>query len=206
MERLWSTACRVIGTAGALLFSALAFTPLISIPHRVMATPTAAGQADAIVVLGASVSPDGLLDAPSLRRALAAILAQREGRAPRVLFLGPRNGRSVEAEVRARLARDLGIEASTILTEARGLTTREEALRAAALLLPRGERRIALVTSEHHLSRAMSLFRRAGFEVLPIAVRELPVTASRPQQRLATAIYLSGEAAARLLSRTLGQS
>jgi uncharacterized SAM-binding protein YcdF (DUF218 family) len=205
MERLWSAACRLAGVAGVLLFGALAFTPLVSVLHRAMAMPSGAGQADALVVLGASVSPDGLLDAPSLRRALAAVVAERQGRAPLILFLGPRNGPAVEADVRARLAADLGLESARILAEPRGLTTHQEALRTAALLLPRGQHRVALVTSEHHMLRAAALFRRAGLEVVPIAVREYPVSASRPEQRLAAAMYLSGEAAARLLSRALGR-
>jgi len=204
MERLWSLLSRGAGLAGVLLFAATAFTPLVQLFQRPLAVPTGAGRADAIVVLGASVSPDGLLECSSLRRALTGILELRAGRAPLVLFLGPRHGQAVEADVRAGLAMRLGVPRRAILTEARGLTTRQEAERTAALLLPRGLKRVALVTNEHHLLRATALFRRAGLDIVPIAVRERPAAPSRPETRLAATRFLAGEVVARIAYRIFG--
>ena len=105
---------------------------------------------------------------------MTGIVALRSQRAPLILFLGPRQGSAVEADVRAQLARDLGLEPGAILTEARGLTTAQEALRSAERLLATGRRRIVLVTSEQHMWRAASLYRRAGFEVVPLPGARAP--------------------------------
>ncbi len=204
MSRYWPRFCHTAGVLGFALLLLIGFTPLVTTLHRWMSARPATGTADALVVLGAAVSPDGVLDEASLRRALAGVIALRAGRAPVVLFLGPRQGGSVEAEVRAQLARDLGVSPSAILTEARGLTTAMEAERSAERLLPERRRRIVLVSGEQHLWRAEGLFRRAGFEVLPLPVRELPEAPLRPDERLHVASHLTMEVAARLLYRVLG--
>lgn len=205
MMRLWPRLCRGAGLASALIFFGLAFTPATRWLHSLMLSPPGAQPADAIVVLGASVSSDGLLDEASLRRTIAGIQAQRRGRAPVILFLGARNGGSVEADVRASLARDLGVTPAAIRAEGRALTTRQEAQRAAELLLPLGTRRILLVTGEYHASRARALFERAGFTVTALPVREASPASARPEARLALARRIVSEALARGLARILGR-
>jgi uncharacterized SAM-binding protein YcdF (DUF218 family) len=54
-----------------------------------------------------------------------------------------------------------------MLLEGSSTTTTENAADTARLLLPRGVRRILLVTSALHMRRARGLFERAGFEVVP---------------------------------------
>ena len=205
MITLWPRLCRGVGLASALAFCALAFTPVAGRLHGMMLTPSSAQPADAIVVLGASVSSDGLLDDASLRRTIAGVTAQRRGLAPLILFLGTRQGPAVEAEVRASLARDLGVAPEAILTEARALTTRQEAQRARELLLPEHARRVLLVTGEYHVSRARALFERAGFAVAALPVREASAASGRPDARLTLARRVLTEALARGLARILGQ-
>ena len=131
--------------------------------------------ADAIVVLGAGASRDGLLSDQSLRRLIGGLTLYRRGLAPRVIVLGPAyQGRGpVEAEIRATLARDIGVPAAALVVEGRGLTTRHEAALAAARLRETGGRRILLVTGAQHMPRARLLFERAGLEVIPAPVVEI---------------------------------
>src|SRR5262249_39632852 len=89
-----------------------------------------------------------------------------------------------EAEVRADLARSLGVPPDRIVTVAGARNTREEALRVAAALGPRGARRILLVTDELHLVRARRLFELAGFEVLPAPTGEHLDEAEQPGPRV----------------------
>ena len=104
----------------------------------------------------------------SLRRAVRGIALERQGLAPVIVFSGGLGGGTVsEAEVRAALARDLGVPADHILTDTEARTTREEAIRLPRLLSSIGARRILLVTDPQHMARAMALFQRAGLEVLP---------------------------------------
>ena len=56
MSRHWSRVCHAAGAAGLALFLVIGFTPLVTPFHRWMSTAPGAEGADAIVVLGASVS------------------------------------------------------------------------------------------------------------------------------------------------------
>jgi uncharacterized SAM-binding protein YcdF (DUF218 family) len=202
-----SVACRLLGLSGLLGFLAAGFTPLPNVAYRALASEAGpSGHADAIVVLAAAVSRHGQLNDPSLRRAVEGIRRARAGEAPLLVLLGPRPRGAAEAEggVRARLAAELGVPAAAVLVETRGLTTRGEAARCAERLLPRGARRILLVTSPLHLPRARASFESAGFEVLAAPALDGSGTADTPESRLALAGRVAREALARLLYRLAG--
>jgi uncharacterized SAM-binding protein YcdF (DUF218 family) len=195
-------ALRLIGAAAVAIFAALAFTPLPNVLYFAL-VPRAAppGPAAAIVVLGAGVD-NGVLSDSSLRRAFGGVALFRQGLAPLLVMLGPGGGREPsEAEVRVRLAEDLGVPATALLADARGRTTRDEARVSWEDLAPRGMRRILLVTGSEHMPRAAPLFRRAGFEVVPAPVDEEPGGTTRPQARLDLARVLMRELLAHAYNR-----
>lgn len=197
-------ALRLAGGAGVALFAALAFTPLPSLLHRVLIAPAPPPEpAQAIVVLGAATD-DGVLTDQSLRRALGGIALFRRGLAPLLVMLGDGGAEPTEAEVRRRLAADLGVPPAALLAEARALTTRDEARLSWEALAPRGARRILLVTGAEHMPRAADLFRRAGFEVVPAPVEDLPVRPRSPEKRLEMARVLLRELLARAYNRVAG--
>jgi uncharacterized SAM-binding protein YcdF (DUF218 family) len=190
---------QVLGAAALALLLVLAFTPLAPALARRMATPPRLEPADAIVVLGADVAPDGTLSGPSLRRAIHGIRLHRRGLAPWLVFTGmpERRRRPQEAAVRAALARELGVPATAILALSTW-TTREEAERSRDALVPRRARRIILVTDSQHMLRAAGVFQRAGFEVLPAPADAFPHD-STPENRL----YLARDVVEELLARGL---
>jgi uncharacterized SAM-binding protein YcdF (DUF218 family) len=200
-ERLWQT----VGALVLLGFLASAFTPL---PNRLAARLRTASRiepADAIVVLGAGMREDGTLGDGSIRRALLGILLYRKGLAPLLAFAGPAQyGPVSEAEIRADLARGLGVPEEGILVEAWAWTTREEAARLRGRLAPRQARRILLVTDSQHMTRAQALFTRVGFEVLPATTEETSGVAQGPEGRLRLMRALLGEVVARLYYRAAG--
>ncbi|MFB3816036.1 MAG: YdcF family protein [Candidatus Methylomirabilales bacterium] len=199
------TSVRIVGLAGLLLFAAAAFTPLPSLLARQLAVASHPGPADAIVVLGAGVNEDGMLGGASLRRALAGILLHRQGLAPLLVLLGPSfDGSPPEAKVREQLARDLGVDPGRILTLQDAWTTREEAQKSRVLLAARGVRRILLVTDSQHLVRAIPLFARQGFEVLPVVADEESDRPRSPEGRLKLARRVSQEIVARAYHRVAG--
>ena len=163
--------------------------------------------ADAIVVLGAGASPDGLLSDQSLRRLMGGLTLYRRGLAPRVIVLGPAyQGRgAVEAEIRATLARDMGVPAAALVVEGRGLTTRHEAAVTVERMKETGGRRILLVTGAQHMPRARLIFERAGFEVIPAPVVEISPAVRGPEGRLELARLVLQEAVARLYYRLSGK-
>lgn len=198
-------ALRVLGAFTLLLFGAAAYTPLPNLVYARMMPPAPLERTDAIVVLGAGISADGVLGDHSLRRALHGILLYRRGLAPLVIFLGPTHPRGpVEAEVRARLARDLGLPPGSILALAPARTTRDEARVVRDVLAPRGLRKVLLVTGGPHMPRARALFVREGLDVVAAPDDEVTAAGERPEPRLVLARYLLQEAVARLYHRLAG--
>jgi uncharacterized SAM-binding protein YcdF (DUF218 family) len=175
---------RLIGLIGVVGFLVTAFTPLAHRLNLATAVPAELVPSDAIVVLGAWISPSGTLSSESLRRTNHGIALYRRGLAPTLVLLGgSASGGPSEADARAEQARVHGVPAQAILTETRVRTTREEAARVKELLQSKGARTILLVTNAGHLARARPLFERAGFDVHP-APSDSFVEASSPESRL----------------------
>lgn len=132
---------------------------------------SAPAPADAIVILGAPLRPDDTLPPLTEERVRAGVELWRRGLAPVICVTGghcPRGHEhtTAEAEGMARWVRAAGVPDSALRVDRRARSTRENALRAAEILLPEGRRRVWLVTQPFHLRRALYLFRRAGFDPL----------------------------------------
>lgn len=200
-------AIRILGGLALAVILLVGFTPLVAVldARLAPAVPVVApARADAVVVLGAGLSPDGLLSEHSLRRAVEGIALVQEGHAPVLVIQGPRlHGHAIEATVRADLARRLGLRDDQILVEPRGNTTVEEAKVAWERLGP-ARRHIILVTGRYHMSRARRMFTRAGFDVTPAAVTEEAARSTRADGRLWVARAMLTEAIARMYNRLTG--
>lgn len=194
-----------LGAVCLAAFFAIAYTPLTAALEAGPAQRPVLARADAIVVLGAGASPDGVLTDSSLARLVSGIVLFRRGLAPRLVLLGPgsREGLS-EAEVRATLARDLGVPADALVVEPRGRTTRHEAALVAERMREVGGRRILLVTGTHHMERSRRLFEREGLDVVAAPVVEVSPVTGQPDARLALGRLLLQEALARLYYRVAG--
>jgi uncharacterized SAM-binding protein YcdF (DUF218 family) len=194
-------AARTIGAAGLAAYFVCAFTPLTGALYRALAVEAELRPADAIVVLGAGAAPDGELSGNSLRRTVYGIRLFRRGLAPRIILLGPEQEGTVEAEIRARLAADLGVPAGAVIVESGGHTTRDEARLVAGRLSAFRPATILLVTGLHHIPRARVLFEREGLVVAPAPVPEDLSRIESPQHRLGLALSLVQELAARAYNR-----
>lgn len=192
-----------MGALGLAAFGLLAFTPLAAVLHGGLSANPALPRADAIVVLGSGVMPEGELTDNSLRRTIQGIRLFRQGLAPRIVLLGPEYHGAVEAEVRARYAADLGVPAEALVVERGGDSTRDEARRVLARL-GRERATVILVTGLHHMPRARRVFEREGLAVAPSPVIEESLRPERPQARLALARAVVQEAVARTYYRLAG--
>jgi uncharacterized SAM-binding protein YcdF (DUF218 family) len=130
---------------------------------------------DAVVVLSGGVNSDSALSAVAADRLLAGLELIRAGRARRIVTT-----RQVEREGnlvitsdsdQARLISLASVaDKWTVVTGAK--TTREEAVLTSRQLIPRGEKRIIVVTSPLHTRRACAVFEAVGFSVVCRAARE----------------------------------
>lgn len=121
-------------------------------------------QADAIVVLSAGVTPDGMLPQQGLDRLLKGLDLVKAGVAQRIVITRERK-RVGDAWVtsEADQARLLALGgAAHVISTGTVTSTREEALRVAEMSRSRGWTRIVLVTSPFHSRRACATFEKAG--------------------------------------------
>ena len=197
-------AARTIGAAGLAAFVLVAFTPLVAAIHGGLSAGAALQRADAIVVLGSGVMPEGELTDNSLRCTIQGVRLFRQGLAKHLVLLGPEYHGAVEAEVRARYAADLGVPAAALIVEPGGQSTRDEAQRVLARLGRGRAATISLVTGLHHMPRARRVFEREGMVVAAAPVLEESLQPEQPQARLALARAVAQEALARAYYRLAG--
>lgn len=105
--------------------------------------------------------------AAAFRCGLAEAVIPSGGRAWPVAS-GPSSGHAVEAEVMRRCLVAQGVPDAQIFPERLSLTTVENALFTARQLRHLGARRALIATCEWHMPRALSCFRAAGVEALPV--------------------------------------
>lgn len=127
-----------------------------------------AQRADAIVVLGARVQPDGQ-PGPDLReRTLHAVNLFQRGLAPYVICTGGYQGdRLSAASVACNLALTQGVPVEKTLLAEGSMTTSQDAASARDLMLERGWETLILVSHPLHLERARLLFEGQGTTVYP---------------------------------------
>ncbi len=145
--------------------------------------------ADAIVLLGGGTEPAAY---PRTRveingagdRVLYAASLYKAGKAPQILLSGGdiawlNAGASTPAEEMASLLTEIGVPESALLLENESQNTYENAVKAAEMLGEAEKKRILLVTSAIHMPRAVGLFEKQGFEVIPLPV-DYSVTENKP--------------------------
>ena len=160
-----------IGTVMLLL----TYLPIAGHLCKPLLLPHSEENADAILVLASGVSKQGEYTYAGLQRVLHGAELLRAGRAPLLVFStgDPLPHRPFpESAWVASFAHFLNLPGGSYEILTGGITTtRTESRKVAQVLLPRGIRRLLLVTNGPHISRAAAVFSAAGFEVLPAPVQ-----------------------------------
>ena len=134
-------------------------------------------EAQAIVVLAGTAYPVNASQPEAepgqstyLRCAHAAWLFHHWSRLPIVVSGGAvAPGDPLLAGLMRRQLLEEGVPDAMIRMEGRSANTDQNARETARILLPKGLRRIALVTEALHMPRAAACFRKQGFDVVPAA-------------------------------------
>ena len=122
-----------------------------------------------LVLLGCRVVGPTALSPPARRRALHAARALHSGLTRHILVCGGKAWQGVrETDALCAFLIEQGVPEAALEREAHSHSTRQNAHYAAELLLPRGLRRIWLVTCDFHMPRAVHCFEGAGFLVQPL--------------------------------------
>ncbi len=174
---------RLLGAALAIL-AAVFLAPVDAwlqrpLEQRFPAPDTLPSRVDGIVVLGggAGESPVPVLGevqlGPAADRLAALAILLRRYPAAGVVYSGGnaslRDGPR-EADLVRRLLLDMGIDASAVRFERDSRNTYENALLTRELADPQAGETWLLVTSAAHMPRAVGVFRRQGWSVLPLPV------------------------------------
>lgn len=180
LAKLLAAATLVPGLLMALPLVAGWLTRLVVVPA---AAQSEYARAQAIVILGGGrglvwdESHVAVVDAYpgvfTLQRLHAGARLAKRVELPLLVTSGAPDGYDpTEAEVMRRiLESDWGLKVRWV--EDRSRNTGENADFTARMLLPQGIRTVILVTSDFHLRRAMTVFRKAGLEALPHPVPPL---------------------------------
>jgi uncharacterized SAM-binding protein YcdF (DUF218 family) len=181
----FARAGRALAFASLIVLAILGLSPvgnalIIPLEDRFPRWDTTRGAPDGIIVLGGAISPDVsaardevALNEAAERLTVAVELARRYP-AARIVFSGGSGAliydEGAEASFALRMLEDLGIPRARILLEDRSRNTVENVIFSKALVQPKPGERWLLVTSAHHLPRAIGVFRKMGFPVEPYPV------------------------------------
>jgi uncharacterized SAM-binding protein YcdF (DUF218 family) len=189
MGRAWRWLERLAAGVGVLVLTVM-LTPVTRWWANALAGPWYDPPGDVLIVLTGS-SAGEVIGLDSYWRAVYAVRYFQTGNFPRIVV----SGASAAAIREFMLAQ--GVPAQAVRAEAASGSTRESALNVAALLAAEpdryGGRRLVLLTSEYHMTRAIRAFRKAGVPIEPQPVPDLMKRYSSPLQRWGVFLELALE-------------
>jgi len=149
-----------------ILFVAATVTPLDYWWATALAGPWGDPSGDVLIVLGGSLEDYGTIGGSSYLRSVYALQAWREGGFREVVVTGGGLKDNSIAETMRDFLVCQGVPRQVIRVETQANSTRENALYTKALLTEDPRRKV-LLTSDYHMFRAHSAFRKVGLDVLP---------------------------------------
>src|SRR6516165_3142549 len=161
----FARAGRVLAFASLIVLAILGLSPagnalILPLEERFPRWDATRGAPDGIIVLGGAISPDVSTARDEVARRYPDVRIVFSGGSGALIY-----DEGAEAPLALRLLESLGIPRARITLEDRSRNTVENAVFSKAIVQPKPGERWLLVTSAHHLPRAVGVFRKAGFPV-----------------------------------------
>jgi uncharacterized SAM-binding protein YcdF (DUF218 family) len=162
----------------AVLLLAVTYTPLVaSLSGPLIRRDPVPGRVDAIAVLSAGFTSDGIMRSETLDRMLTGLSLAKRGTARALLISrerGTADGRPVSDSADQQSVLAIAQPSIPVIFVDSVFTTRTEALRMKAIAQSRRWSTVAVVTSPMHTRRACATFEAVGFKVVcvPAELRE----------------------------------
>lgn len=144
---------------------------------------------DAVVVLGGGAEPSrfeagGVHLTKAGDRIIMGLDLIRRGKAPVIAFGGNavdfEGTKKVEADLVKGLLESWKFPSAEVVSLGENAHTRQEAEKVRALVDQRGWKRVLLVTSANHMTRAAAVFRTLGIDVVPVPCNFLTTVSTAP--------------------------
>ena len=136
--------------------------------------------ADAIVVFGAGLTPDGQCSQALYDRVRTACLLHQQGYSRRSIMSGGPSASGVhETEAMRDLATNLGVPDADIVLDPQGVSTKATVENTCRLFEQLGAKRVLAVSQGFHLPRIKMAYQRKGLEVYTV-----PAETTRPLEGL----------------------
>lgn len=158
----------VLAVTGILLLTAM-YTPVADWLALPLIKVPVESRSDAIVLLTAWSSPDGLLNTSGVRRTMQAAALYETRIADTIVVSGRNHGNG--AGPTARLMRDLLVKLhvppEAVVLETESTNTHTSAVNVAKIAAERGWSLVTLVSDSTHMRRALAAFKHEGLDALP---------------------------------------
>lgn len=168
--------------AGAIAFMILlvSFTPIVRKPVHSLIRADSATAVDAVIVLSAGVTDDGLLGGQGTDRLLSGIEFLRTGLTRNIVITLIQNDGVYSTEDQTRLL-GMAPAGTKVFSTAEAWSTRDEAVFTAKIAAAQHWSRIAVITSPTHTRRACATFEKLALQVvcIPAAARDMAVYSLR---------------------------
>lgn len=165
LHRLHQLFSKIVTVVGMITLIVLC-TPIVSWWARAYAGSIHQPKGDVLIVLAAAADDSDGISYSSYWRARTAALAWRAGGFKEVVVTGG-GGPGIRDFLVAE-----GVPRSAIVAEWRSKSTRQNALNTVRIIHDVAGRRV-LLTSDFHMYRAQRVFRKAGVDVVPMAVPDV---------------------------------
>lgn len=179
------TAGRAVATFGILLFLIFGLLPVGSwalgvLEETVPPPKTLPSHVDGIITLGGGINPfitaerDQVTLTNSAERLTEFMRLARMYPQARLIFTGgsndPLRQNFSEADAARRFMREQGFDVSRVIFETRARNTDENVRYSYELASPTRTETWVLITSAYHMPRALGVFRKKGWQVIPYPV------------------------------------
>lgn len=126
--------------------------------------------ADVIVILGGGAYNLESLKEDTANRLLAGYFVFKEINKPIIVSGGSLSDKQSDAKLMGDILRKMGVEDKKIIEENKSRTTEENARYVTEICKQRNFKRIILITSAYHMTRAVMLFNNKELEIIPYPV------------------------------------
>jgi uncharacterized SAM-binding protein YcdF (DUF218 family) len=160
----WRHRLQVLAASLGVWLGVVTVFPVLHYWTMALSTPWGEENGDVLIVLGGDIVAPDMIGMSSFWRSSYTVRAWRTGRYHQIIL----SGKDIAPLMRDCIVSQ-GVPSQIVLVENVSTSTHENALYVAGLLKGNASRKV-LLTSDYHMGRALSAFRKAGIDASPLPI------------------------------------